>query len=40
MRYFDTQIKPLAIEDEFDMKAVQRLKNVGAVAELIGSLVK
>ena len=33
-----------AIEDEFgikfDMKAVQGLKNVGAMAELIGSLLK
>ena len=33
-----------AIEDEFDvkfdMKAVQELKNVGAMAELIESLVK
>ena len=33
-----------AIEDEFDirfdMKAVQGLKNVGAMADLIGSMVK
>ena len=33
-----------AIEDEFDvkfdMKAIQGLKNVGAMAELVGSLMK